>query len=224
MSKVRKLLALAESHNAHEAEAAMAAANTLLLKYNLALPGGEQRPDYTTRRIGVSAAALPLKNKLIAAILAEFFFVDCVWVLAYNAALDRDERMLEILGTPTNLELAEYVHGFLTDEIERLWRRARAGVAGGRGRKREFSAGVLMAFSEKLRDERRVNDARGLVWVGDADLEAFVAQRHPRLSKLSGVGVRRTGAHQAGREAGAALKIRRPIAASANRGRRLTSG
>ena len=30
--------------------------------------------------------------------------------------------MLELCGTPANLEVAAYVHAFLTDTAQRLWR------------------------------------------------------------------------------------------------------
>ena len=100
LRRIRKLLALADSHNQHEAEAAMAAANTLLLRYNLSLPDAGPRIDYDNRIVGRSAAALPLCWKLVAGVLSEFFFVDCVWVFTYNALRNRDERVLELLDCP----------------------------------------------------------------------------------------------------------------------------
>jgi len=221
LARIRKLLALAESDNRHEAEAAMAAANTLLLRYNLELPEKGEVGSYRHRVVGRSGAALPLAWKLIAGILSEFFFVECIWVQTYNARRDRSERQLELLGTPTNLELAAYVHDFLHGEVQRLWQGAQHTIAGGRGRKREYIAGVLMGFTHRLRQERVVNGERGLVWVGDADLDGFVRERFPRLRTLSGAGVRRTRAHEAGRAAGKRLTIRKPVNERSNRGRLL---
>ena len=223
LRKVRKLLALAESDNRHEAESAMAAANMLLLRYNLSLPSRGSR-RYAQRRLGDSAAALPLRHKLVAAILSEFFFVECIWVLTYNARKDRTERVLEVLGTEANLAMAQHVHDFLHAEVQRLWRRAKGRVTAGRGGKREFIAGVLMGFSDSLRAQRRASEARGLVWIGDADLDAHVRKRHPRLRSLAGAGVRRTGAHEAGRAAGAKVRIRPPVGATSARGRKLSHG
>jgi hypothetical protein len=221
LRKVRKLLALAESDNRHEAEAAMAAANMLLLRYNLAIPKDAPRRTYGHKHLGSSAAALPLRFKLVAGILAEFFFVECIWTLTYNARRDRTERRLEVLGTDANLAMAEHAHDFLHAELDRLWRRHRSRIAAGRGPKREYAAGVLMGFAERLRSERAACAERGLVWVGDADLDEHVQERHPRLRQLTGTGVHATGAHQAGRDAGRSLKIRPPVEGASNLGRRL---
>ncbi len=212
LSRVRKLLALAGSGNEHEAASAMATANTLLLRYNLELPSTGGRPDFNSRRVGESAANLNLQRKLVAGILSEFFFVECIWVHTFSARKGREERILEILGSAANLDMAEYVHDFLHEAVVRLWRARKAQVADGqRSRKREFAAGVLSGLRDRLRAERLQNEARGLVWVGDADLQGFLHERHPHIGKLAGAGVRRSAAHNAGREEGRALTIHRPV-------------
>lgn len=216
LSRVRKLLALAGSGNQHEAASAMATANTLLLRYNLELPAGGGRPQYGTRRVGDSAASLSLQRKLVAAILSEFFFVECIWVHTFNARRGREERILELLGSPANLDMGEYVYAFLHAAVARLWHQRRGELADGRRtRKREFAAGVLSGLRDRLRSERRANEARGLVWVGDADLDRFLREEHPRIGKLAGAGVRRSAAHDAGRQHGKALTIHRPLGGGA---------
>ncbi len=207
LGKVRKLLALAASPNAHEAENAMAAANTLLLKYNLELTGSTHS-NYGYRRVGRSAAALPVEWKLVASILSRFFFVECIWVSVYNARRDRQERMLELVGGETNLELAAYVHDFLQNASEALWTQQRRSLKqAGPTARREFVAGVLMGFKDKLQAERATNAGKGLVWVGDPELKHWFRERHPSTRSLSGGGVRRGAAHEAGMEAGRSLRI-----------------
>ncbi|MEZ4453303.1 MAG: DUF2786 domain-containing protein [Nannocystaceae bacterium] len=212
LARVRKLLALAESANQHEAANAMAAAQTLLLRYNLEIPPELPR-GYEQRRVGPSAAVLAIERKLIAAILSEFFFVECIWVSTYNARRLRSERVLELLGTPANLAMAEYVEDFLRAEIERLWEQARGDrrLPRAASRRREFVAGVLLGLRDKLRAQRDHCAEVGLVWVGDPDLRRFVRERHPHLRSLAGGGIRRSREHEAGREAGAALTLRRPV-------------
>ncbi len=222
LSRVRKLLALAESDNRNEAEAAMAQAHRLLLTHNLSHPVDPARPDYTAQVVGRPTAAIPLAWKLVGGILEAFFFVECVWTTTYNPRRDRLERELELLGRRHDVEMASWVHDFLHAEVDRLWRGARErGLAKGQRVKREYVAGVLLGFRDKLKAERTACKARGLVWVGDADLQAFTRRRFPRLRALSGAGVRRTGAHEAGRQAGASLTLRRPVASQGQRGRRL---
>jgi len=216
LARVRKLLALAGSTNVHEAEAAMAKANSLLLKYNLQQPLDDAGSSYGHRQLGRSAAAIPLHWKLVAVILEEFFFVECIWVGSYNAQRDRMERVLEIDGTHANLDFAAHVHDFLHSACERLWRAARsdtsARTAGStRTRKREFVNGVLSGFRDKLQEGRAGDEERGLIWVGDPRLQSYFTRRHPRVRKLSGAGVHLTGAYRAGERAGRELTVHRPI-------------
>ncbi len=205
LAKVKKLLALAESPNVNEAESAMAAAHALILRYNLDATKAVEAPDFAWRRIGQTAAAIGLDAKLVASILSRWFFVECVWVSVYVAPKDRMERQLEVLGTQTNLELAHYAHDFLHAACESLWRsHARAGVKGSR---REFVAGVLTGFSQKLQSERQVQAGRGLVWLGDPALGGYVKSRYRHLRSMTSTGVRQSDAHQAGVSAGQKLRI-----------------
>ena len=225
LRRVQKLLALATSANRHEAEAAMAAANTLLLRYNLELPTGGPALGYAARRLGSSAAALPLDWKLVGAILAEFFFVECIWTSTYNARRDRSERILEVAGSEANLEMAGYVHDFLHASVERLWQHEHRSLRLPPNRKREYTAGVLLGFRDKLRQERQRNAEVGLVWLGDADLQRFFRERHPNVRAMAKSGVRRSQAHEAGRAAGQRLTLQRPVhEQSPTRGRALTGG
>ncbi len=211
LDKVRKLLALAASPNQHEAEVAMAAANTLLLKYNLALTGGTGQ-QYGYRRVGPTQAAVGLDRKLIASILSQFFFVECIWISTFNAKRGRAERQLELNGTPASLDMAAYVHDFLTHAAEGLWQQKSALAAPGyRQARREFIAGVLMGFSEKLRAERHINAGKGLIWLGDPELKRYHSERHPRTSNMAGSVLRRGSLHEAGRQAGKNLQIHRGI-------------
>ena len=219
LHKVKKLLALAESPNVNEAESAMAAAHALILRYNLDVAKAVHAPDYAWLRVGATAAAIGLDAKLVASILSRWFFVECVWVSVYVARNDRMERQLELLGTGTNLELAHYAHDFLHAACESLWRaHARAGL---RGTRREFVAGVLTGFSQKLQAERQVHAGRGLVWLGDPALGGYVKSRYRHLRSMSSTGVRQSEAHQAGVSAGQKLRIHQGIHATGSGGRLL---
>ena len=223
LRRVQKLLALATSANRHEAEAAMAAANTLLLRYNLELPQGGPPLGYGARRLGASAAALPLDWKLVGAILGEFFFVECIWTTTYNQRRDRHERVLEVMGSEANLEMAGYVHDFLHASVDRLWRLEHRALDLPAGRRREYTAGVLLGFRDKLRQERQRIAEVGLVWLGDPDLQRFVRVRHPHIRAMAKSGVRKSKAHEAGRAAGQRLTLQRPVHEQTTRGRALPS-
>ena len=209
LDKVKKLLALAESPNVHEAEAAMAAAHALILRYNLDVAQAVERPAFSWRQIGQTAAAVALERKLVASILTRWFFVDCVWVSVYVARNDRLERQLEILGTATNLALAHYAHDFLHNACEALWRQHAPQRRG--GSRREFVAGVLTGFSQKLERERALQSGRGLVWTGDPGLKTYVRSRYQHLRSMASAGVRRSDTHAAGLSAGQNLRIHRGL-------------
>ena len=215
LERVRKLLALAGSANVHEAEAAMAKANTLLLRYNLELAGegaGDGPGGVGYRFVGASAAAVALHKKMVAVILEEFFFVECIWTTTYDPRRDRAERILEVCGTPANLDFAEHVHDFLHAELQRLWQRQRReGSVSGRRAKRQFLYGVLSGFGDKLRAERAQNAERGLVWVGDPRLRRFYRRRHPHVGSMRSGRVALSDAYRSGREEGGQLTVHRPI-------------
>jgi hypothetical protein len=206
IQRVARLLALAESPNEHEAQAAMNAAQKLMLKYNLSV--GQGRSDQRFRHL--------------ASILGEHFFVETIWVPVYRAVEGKRGSILEICGSEANLELASYVHAFLLDTSGRLWtkHRAEAKIRGNRDRQK-FVAGVMLGFREKLRAQARESQSEGLVWVKDGNLDAYFRKRHPRIRHVSYRGGRPSEAYAHGREAGRNIILHRPVAEGPSGGVRL---
>ncbi len=211
LERVAKLLALAESDNVHEARAAMAAAQKLMLEHNIEHAGDRRR--YGFRHLG------PLRGRTfepecrIAALLAEHFFVEVIWVHSYDSVTAKTGRVIEICGADENLDMAEYVYGFLTQQQESLWRAHKRahGIKSDRERM-AFFAGVVVGFADTLAAKRKEHDAAGLVWLGDADLERFTRARHPYTRSKRNVAAR--GASRAhGVAAGRALVLHRPVRA-----------
>jgi hypothetical protein len=129
---------------------------------------------------------------------------------------------LELCGTRANLEMAEYVHAFLTETGERLWRAYRLDrrLPGDRER-RQFLAGVMAGFRERLQHERRRHEAEGLVWTGDGDLSRYLRRRHPYVRFTHHASGGRSEAHRDGRAEGRKVILHRPVAASSSRRGRL---
>lgn len=209
LRKVRRLLALAESTNVHEAEAALLKAQELLLRYNIDL--GEQTGEqgYGVRWLGAVARRRSRAVRLVSGILAQHFFVEAIWVDSFDVERGVAGRVLEISGRVENVELAEHVFYEVQRAADELWHKHRreAGLAGNKERRR-FIGGVLIGFEEQLGEQaaRRRAD-RALVWRGDPLLQAFVRARHPRVSSES-LSVRGGGSFAAGREAGRGLRLR----------------
>ncbi len=216
-ARIAHLLALADSPNQHEAEAAMRAARRLMLKHNVESRG--RRRDYVWKTLGEPTGRVQAPERFIAAILTKHFFVEVIWVPVYDALEQRSKTVLEVSGTASNVALAEYVHAFLRETAERLWRahKQRTGLRLDRDR-RGYLAGVMLGFDEKLSAEAAECKAAGLVWVADADLDAYFRGRHPRTTSTRFGGGRVTEAHVHGREAGRDIVLHRPVASGPSRG------
>ena len=185
LDKVQKLLALAQSANEHEAQNAMTKAHELLLKHNLSLLDIQTDWNYIYRQIGEVGKRNPIKT-IISAIICRFFFVEAIWTFGYDQHKDRSGQVLEIYGTPENVEMAEYVYDYLQNIPEHLWveYKGQKEINGNRHR-RSFIYGLLDGFYNKL-DGRIVEHQSGkLVWKGDPRLKEFYRRRNPRLIRSS---------------------------------------
>lgn len=219
LERIAKLLALAESANVNEAQAAMNAAQRLMLKYNIDITAEKKPVGYGFRHLGKPTGRVTESERRLASILGKHFFVEVIWVPVFRPLEGKRGSVLEICGTHANLEMASYVYTFLTRTAEQLWvahKRSRA-VRGNRDR-RTFVAGVMAGFDDKLSAQREVTRSEGLVWVKDADLGSFYRQRHPRIQNVRYTGNTRTEAHQEGRAAGRRIVLHKPVEGGSNGG------
>ncbi len=224
--RIARLLALAESPNVHEAEAAMAAAQRLLLKHNIDLRGARAAQGYTWRHLGEPTGRTTEAERVLSLILGKHFFVEAIWVPVYRPLVGKRGSRLEICGTPENADIAEYVHGYLVRTAARLWtdhKRERK-IKGDRDR-RTFLAGVMSGMSDKLGREAETHAKAGMVWVADGDLDDFFRHRHPHVRHLRYAGQQRTDAYSHGREAGQSIVIHKGMKGSPEaQGRLLGTG
>lgn len=222
LTRVQKLLALADNNpDEHEAKAAFARASELMLKYNLDATQVEE-PRYAHRFLGESTGRVPHHRYVIAGLLQEFFFVQCIWIDSFSVHSGVRGHRLEVMGTPANVEMAEYVHDCLVRQCEALWQayKREHGVKD-RTAKRAYMDGLLTGFRRQLRRTTKESEERGLVWVGDPGLDAFAERRHPRTTRarLAAVGSSRVREH--GVSAGERMRLHRPVSAASSRGRLL---
>ena len=223
VERVARLLALAESPNVHEAEAAMAAAQRLMLKYNVALKTAGTLQEYAFRHLGEPSGRVGEAERVLAAILAKHFFVEVIWVPVYRPLEGKRGSVLEICGSPENLAMAEYAHAFLLHTSAELWdeHKKKTGETSNRER-RTFLAGVMTGFADKLAHQAKTTASAGLVWLKDADLGVFYRARHPHIRNVRYGGQRRTPTFASGKEAGTRIVLRKPMhEATVSRGRLL---
>ncbi len=100
LDRIAKLLALAESPNEHEAQAAMNAAQRLMLKHNLEELTRGPGHACSYRHLGRPTGRVSEAERVLANILAEHFFVDAIWVPVWRAAEGKRGSVLEILRAP----------------------------------------------------------------------------------------------------------------------------
>lgn len=210
IKKVMHLLSLARSSEQHEAEAAAAAAQRLMLKYNIEHVSDAKPAEYCFCQLGKPTGRVEESQRTLAAVLRRFFFVEALWVNVYRPFQGRRGSVLEICGSRANVEMAEYVFHFLVQAGEQLWSRHKQahGIRSNRDRRR-FIAGVMAGFHAKLDGERKHDAQRGLIWTGDALLTDYFRRRNPKLRTLYYGNSSHTGAHAAGRRAGQDIVLHR---------------
>ncbi len=210
--RIARLLALAESPNIHEAEAAMAAAQRLLLKHNLELREARVAQGYVWKHLGTPTGRTTESERVLSLLLGKHFFVDAIWVPVYRPLAGKRGSILEICGTPANVAIADYVHGYLLQTAARLWREHKTAhrIRGDRDR-RTFLAGVMTGMNDKLGRESKKSEEAGLVWIADGDLSRYFRKRHPYVRHVRYAGQRRSEAYAHGREAGQNIVIHKGI-------------
>jgi hypothetical protein len=222
VDRIARLLALAESPNAHEAEAAASAAQRLMLKYNLDVAADAKQRSYGFLHVGKPTGRVHESERILAMILGRYYFVEVIWVPVYRILEGKRGSVLELCGSDANLTMAEYVHAFLTNTAEQLWSEHKRGIGIRSNRdRRVFLAGVMTGFADKLAGQARVHKEEGLVWIKDADLSGYFRKRHPHVRHVRYSGNRKNEAYAHGKAAGGRIVLRKGVNAAASSNGRL---
>jgi len=224
--KVKKLLAMAQSANRHEAELAMAKAHEFIARYNVDLLTAHPARTYDSVCLGAPAIRHSTDAYVLSSLLRDFYFVRTIWIQAYVLEKDRMGKVLEISGTPENIKMAGYVHAFLIRSIHDQWQTFCKGHRLPARLKTDFALGLLSGFQDTLRQqekqwEQENGSTYALIRQGDARLTEYVDTRYPRLRTLSGRGKNvDQDIHAAGVEAGRKTVLSKPVESNTG-GRRL---
>ena len=184
--RARKLMALAQSRNTFEAEAAMAKCHALLSKYQRRWMGEDREAPYVSAFVGRPALRHPKEDYILARLIQEFYFIQGIWVPAFVLAKNKTGRVLEISGRAENVRMARYVFDFVKNHIQVQWtvyKKERKL----KGRLRAaFAAGLVKGFHDKLTRQKR--PVRGhapmaLIPHDDPLLRKYMAYRYPRVRR-----------------------------------------
>ncbi|MDI6793342.1 MAG: DUF2786 domain-containing protein [bacterium] len=212
IEKVKKLLALSASPNIHESQLATIKANEILVRYNLEKnsllpPQDEFGGDLYLKRV-LGAKRVNAKLTAISRILRTFL-VDTV----FNHGTE--EVYLEIIGSISNVEIAEYVANFLNVEFENLWKAHKENYPELRGlrSKNSFFRGIAQGYQSKVdfsRQGLQKSQETGLVCL-EKQLEYQVKRIYGRLNHSSSLGGTCERSKNLGNKAGQSLSIKRAL-------------
>jgi hypothetical protein len=223
IDRVRKLMALGNSDNEHEAALAVQRASELLARHQLDFDGLAAEEELVHRTINTGSQTLPAYRKAICALLEHFFSVRVICASEYDPHTNCSYKTIELLGPEEAVAIAEHCTYFLENRLETLWMANRSAFAGNRRTARtSYFLGLLAGFRQTLEQGSKPHTKPAQAPPAVADLpmvqaqerlDAFVAFRYPRLRRTSG---RANTLHgEAYRQAvveGRTIKMHRPMA------------
>jgi hypothetical protein len=204
LEKVKKLLSLAQSSNAHEAELATLKANQLLLRHNL---------DYVTSVETIYLDRLLARSRKDDKLTAIYEILRH-FIVRPVISMGKGTVCLEVTGTKTNVTLARYVAEFLDRELDHQWELARKEYdLSGLRAKNSFFLGMARGFEEKMKgvkEEFSQEDRNALVKV-EKNLDENIRMIYRRLGTVSSGRQTDHEAREVGKEKGRNLSIRHGV-------------
>ena len=220
--RLAKLLALANSGNENEALVAMKRARELQDRHRLEDLGLGRPNRFVNLEINSGKQRHAPYEGRITSILINHYHVEAVYISRFNAEKLCNEATVDIMGSREDVLLAEYVHGFLHQSAESLWKahRKQTGAKGLRARN-SFIRGLLVGFHKKLDDQSSATEPQvlanahsALVAAEGREREQFKNKRYPRLVQRSSSARVDRSAFTYGKSEGGRLSIRKPITES----------
>lgn len=221
MRRIKKLMALSTSRNRHEAEAAMAKAHSLITKYNLDIIENDRRRNFDAIFLGRPALRQKREAYHLSYLLQQFYFVHAIWVSAYVLEKGKMGRVLEISGTPENLQIANYIYDFVSNFILQQWRRYNRNKKLNRHRQTDFAVGIIEGFADKLKQSQKQSSksySKALLAIADPALKDYVKYRYPHTTTF-----RRGGSSQDQQVINDGMKLGRKLVIHKGISRRETS-
>lgn len=214
--RIHKLMALAESRNPNEAQAAMRKAHELISRHNVDLIARGADQDYQSIFLGVPRLRHFREAYHLAHLLQDYYFVQGMWIQAWVLEKGRMGRVLEISGTRKNVWIADYIHAAVCRHIDDAWADYRRNKGLNRYRKTDFAVGIIEGFKTTLQQASAAG-SRGVdthlpARIEDQALSRYLAHRYPHVRSFSRRGLGHdTRVMADGTESGRRLIIARGI-------------
>ena len=226
LSRINKLLALAQSDNIHEAEQAAKRAQALLTQHHLKLASREDYSPLEGMRfcqLGQPKGRHYQYEYSLINLLSKHFFVSCVWVGGVSISTSKDGkikkgRVVEACGRPEDLEVASYVYDFVLNHLKIAWDAYRkAHKVSGLRQRLSFSLGLVRGFASKL-DEvvPESSGERALIQLSQQHAHKFLGLRYPHTRQRQVGGWSPSDDYHSGFETGQSLRLRRGVSQSSS--------
>ena len=227
--KIEKLLALAGSANIHESTLASTKVQEILIRYNLSLTGipAGRGEKYISKQIMIPKECQD-ETYVTLLILRNFFFVRPIItkVLLPGQPIPKKGNAFVLLGTPTNVQVAEYIYFFLARRFSSLW--LLQSLEASASEKENYLNGLVFGVSEGLKEnEIKIEVAKSMdlmILKKDPGLQDFVSEKFPYLFYPSTKGYNRDSEFfSQGQTDGRSIRLRKGVSsASESNGKRLT--
>ncbi len=186
--KVRKLLALSQSANQHEAGQALLKARKLIEKHELSIDETHSSEEFYAVAIGKPVSRRDIVQIIISNILQDFYQIMIIWSDVPNLNTEQYQKILMVHGTKSNIKIAAYAYDCIMQQIDQAWNRFSLNgthTKSGRMGKRDFAVGLLSGFRKALEKQQPELEIRALVLKRRARLEEFYHQLYPSIRKTS---------------------------------------
>ncbi len=192
--RIKKLMALAQSKNQHEAEAAMEKAHKFIEKHNIDLLKHDEDRHFISVFVGKPALRHFREENYLANLIQDFYFVHNIWVPAYVLEKGKRGNVLEMTGTSQNVKIAVYVHDFVKHYVDSQWAKYNEKKGLNRYRKSDFAVGIIEGFRSKMESqhfEKMAGKKLALVRIEDPLLKEHVFYKYPRTISVRQNALRR---------------------------------
>jgi Protein of unknown function (DUF2786)/SprT-like family len=226
--RVEKLLALAQSHNEHEALLAMQRVRELYARHDIeTLKSKRVREDFDSLHVTSKKKKISRVESKILAIISDHFNVQVIQTQLFDARDCTKYRGAELLGRREHVLMAEYVFHFLIQQCQSIWMCHKKKARCHGSLKGSFQLGVLCGFDEKL---KRISaqiqvdlaeslssqvELKSLQKVEQREVQDYVAFKYPRIvTKTLGRGRVDSGSFAFGKNEGQKINLNKPVTSS----------
>ena len=219
--KIKKLLALANSSNEHEARSAAAMANKMMVAHNITMQEVKTDRNYEESVIEESSKRSQ-ESKFIMNLMQRYFFVETYCERSRKTKTTKTV----FVGTPENVEIASYIYDFLIGAFRSSWEVFKKENNLKASSKQSYYFGLWKGLGEQFEAAKtEVETETGLVVVKDSEIQKWMKSQGTNVTQRSAkVATRDQGSVEAGREAGRNMEIRRGIGESNNSNRTILIG